>query len=311
MPLEGRGPFKQSDGGKKASDSNRAFKDPPTRIPQRLGGAGDYDLIAIADALGVTTIAAQAPDMAGPWDASAATGSRFTDDTTDVGDAGTADFLFFPATEEDEEDFFLFGSLTPFFGAEIVMSTDGVDGAVAWEYCRAPGSDGLGLWTTMPFTFDGSGGLQTDAKLMIFAVPEDWSAVALPVEVDAVPRFYIRARVTTVYSTNPIGTSMKAIEMDATHVTNGYIAKTTGVVKSIMVEATTAGGGNNDTVLQLINHTKQKRGYYASDNSAKIVEFTATKACYVEVGDILSLCVLQEDGTTELQTVDTELMITL
>lgn len=272
----------------------------------------DWDLAALADTIGLPVIAGQAPDVAGSYDASAADGSRFTDDTTDFGDAGTADSLFFPATEEDELDYFLLGHATPYFGAEILLSaTVGVGGVVAWEYCRGPGSDGDGLWTAFPAGtyFDGSASLTQDG-ILLFAPPEDWVPAQLD-EVDATERYYIRARVTTVYSTNPVGDSVLPLEMDTAHVTNGYVALTSGLVESILVSAITAGGGNNNTVVQVINHTKKSRGYYSAANNALIVELAAVKKVFVEAGDILTLHVLQEDGTTELQTAKVELLITI
>jgi hypothetical protein len=311
-PLVPHPPFKNSEGGRKASDYNRAFKNPVIRLPQRLENPEvDADLVALADALGLTTIAGQAPDVAGSFDDSAASGSKFTDDTTDFGDAGVGDSLFFPATEEDELDYFLLGHATPFFGLEILLGTNGVGGVVAWEYCTEVGG-GEGIWTAFPAGtfFDGGPNLLGDG-LLLFAPPEDWAPVILSAEVDATARYYIRARVTTVYTTNPVGDSVLPIEMDATHVTSGYIATASGLVESILVHAVTAGGGNNNTVLLLVNHTKQKRGWYTADNSATIVEFLGVKDCYIEAGDVLSLCVLQEDGTTELQTAKIDLLVTI
>lgn len=293
-------PFASSQLGAKPSDSNAAFRHngaPAIVCPWRLPFDNAVDLILDGLNIGDSVVNAQDVDIGGAWDASAATGSKFTDDTTDINDVGVADVAAFPATEVDELDFFLLGQLTPFFGLTIVIATPGVGGTVAWEYLNSSG-----VWATIAVLFDGSSGFTAaaDTTELIFEPPEDWAldAATLSAEVDSTARYYIRARVTSVYSTNPILDQVSVKEMNASAVDSGFIAPSTGVIDAVTLFSGTVGGGN-DGRLMVINHTEKKRGIYAFVFDEEVERVGATKGCHVFRGDVCTWHITVEDGTTE------------
>lgn len=146
------------------------------------------------------------------YDASAGT---WADDTTDINNAGAADVLLFPATEEDELDYVAWAHVLKFGGTtwNSTGGTAGVGGAVALEYGRDLDSDGvLDDWQALTGVVDGTTGFTAAAgagQAMTWTIPDDWDAGVLdPDDLDVEPpRYYVRARVTTVYGTNPVYTS--------------------------------------------------------------------------------------------------------
>jgi hypothetical protein len=128
-----------------------------------------------------------------------ASGPTFVDETTDFNSAGNADVQLIVAGEE-VGDYVAFG-----FGAKFqrlmfdyANGTAGVGGAVAWEYLTATG------WKALTGVADETNGFKAaaaDGRQVSWTVPgSDWTAQSL----NASSQFYVRARVTTIYSTNPI-----------------------------------------------------------------------------------------------------------
>lgn len=314
-------PFRNSHLGRQASDSNRQLQGIAIPWDLPLPAAGD-DIVAgdaTANRLGQATFTVQDVDLAGPWDNSAAAGSKFTDDTTDANDTGGADVLVLPATEEDELDFFLVGQLEPFFALAFDIATAGVGGVVAPEYLNRDG-----VWTALTAGryFDGTVSFTAAAGVhqFVFEPPEDWGrmgglqgkydldGVIAEVEgestVTVTPRYYLRFRVTTVYSTNPVLDEVDVYEMNAAAVIEAFQAPARGVIDALSMHAETAGGGNNDVVLLFVNHTQQKRGLFILNTAASNLErVAATRGMWVDQGDEITVHVLQEDGTTEPATI--------
>ena len=131
-------------------------------------------------------------------------GPSFVNQTTDANEATANDVEAFPATSASNDAFYL-GFEQTF--SKIVLDrlggTQGVGGVTAYEY-----SQGAGVWGTLAGVSDDSatgGGLGNaavaDGDEITFTVPSDWA----PDSVDGGAQlFYIRFRVTTIYSTEPI-----------------------------------------------------------------------------------------------------------
>lgn len=128
----------------------------------------------------------------------AAGGPTFVDQTSSFNDSTAANFTPFP-TAEATGDYVAIGSDTTF--SRVIFNaaggTAGVGGVVTWEYWNGS------AWTALSGVVDGTTGFTagvTDGQTLSFTVPSDWATLAL----NSVTAYYIRARVTTVYTTNPV-----------------------------------------------------------------------------------------------------------
>jgi len=291
-------PFANSDRGLRSSDHNRALKNTsfPWALPITPAGV---DIVEGIEALGDGLPTPQDVDIAGHWDDSAAAASKFVDLTTEANEATAADYLLVPAVEEDELDYALIGQVNPFYGLKITNATPAAGGVFAYEYLNAEG-----VWTALPATsfFDGTTNMTntTDDSYILFMPPEDWASQTWESdEVDTTPRYYIRMRVTTVFSTQPDIDQVKVLEMDATaYVTGVMIAPSRGLIDYANLFSGTAGGGNGTTIL-VVNHTKQRRGLITLVADEENERVALDPKVYVDRGDKVSLTVILEDGTTE------------
>ena len=126
----------------------------------------------------------------------------FTDQTAAANSAATGDWTIFPATEENTIDYAAIGFRQKFKKVTFnsTTGTQGVGGAVAWEYWNGS------AWAALTVT-DGTTGftaaLGSGQNLTLTTVPTDWAATSLG---GSAILYFIRARVTTVYSTNPVYT---------------------------------------------------------------------------------------------------------
>lgn len=129
------------------------------------------------------------------WQVDDSGGPSFVDETTDFNDAGANDVDPFPATEA-VDDYMAVGFTQAFGDLVLNVGTAGVGGVVAWEYWNGT------TWTALSGVTDGTTDLTTSGENSVtFTVPQDWAALILN---GSASLFYVRARVTTVYSTNPI-----------------------------------------------------------------------------------------------------------
>lgn len=124
-------------------------------------------------------------------------GASYVDETTDFNSATAADVDPFPAADAIN-DAFIIGSIVPFLGLNIIISTQGVAGTVAWEYYN--GSS----WTALSSVTDGTVGftaaVSATAYVVAWEYPSNWATVA----VNGTTAYYVRARLTGTYSTNPV-----------------------------------------------------------------------------------------------------------
>lgn len=229
----------------------------------------------------------------------------YTDETTDAASAGAGDVVMLPASEEDEVDFLLTGHVNPFFGLEVITSTAGAGGTVAWEYYASNGT-----WKTLPNIRDLSSSFTAVAGTYVvhWHLPEDWvGATSAELGLTGITElrrlYWVRARVTAVYSTNPVGSRIRCYPMDASAVTLSPIAPTKGVVTHLYWWATTASGSTADTILEFVNHTRKTRGLVTMTKALASGVATFSKPFRIEQGDEITVHGVQEDGTTEYQTV--------
>lgn len=127
------------------------------------------------------------------------TDNAFVDETTDANDAGAADWTLFTATEAIG-DYAAFGYTAVFaqIRFDYVGGTAGVGGVVAWEYW-----DGS-AWTALAGVVDDTSSFTTavaDNLDVRWTIPSDWAAKVIN---GSASLFWVRAKITTVYSTNPI-----------------------------------------------------------------------------------------------------------
>jgi hypothetical protein len=128
----------------------------------------------------------------------ATSGSAYTNNTTAAGNTTAADTTMGSAVG----DITYFGKLQQFDSLSWVVSTPGVGGAATWEYWNGS------TWTALTFTVSASPSF-TATGYAAFNAPSDWATTT--VNAEGTPYYYIRARVTTVYTTAPIGTQFVSI----------------------------------------------------------------------------------------------------
>jgi len=157
------------------------------------------------------------------YDASADT---YVEETNDAKSTTDADVTLFPASEA-VGDYVAFGFDSTFaqLTFDYANGTAGVGGVVAWEYWNGT------AWTAVSGLTDGTVGFTTaaaDSLTVTWTMPTDWEKSTVKI---GKAQYYVRARVTTVYSTNPIIDQL-------------FVQETTAaVVESITVIPGTNGSG--------------------------------------------------------------------
>ncbi len=131
----------------------------------------------------------------------------WTSELTDYDDADSADVQLFP-TVELANDAFAFGSTRRF--ARVIWDyaggTAGAGGVVAWEYCSANSDPATACdtWSALTGVNDATSSFTAaaaDGRVTRWTVPSDWALSTA----DGSGQLYLgRARITTIYTTNPI-----------------------------------------------------------------------------------------------------------
>lgn len=165
-----------------------------------------WKLLASSDGLSKDTSSDPARDWWSPveqvaftqaWQVDDDAGPSFVDITTAIGDATTNDTVLFPVTEAIG-DWVALGYSIPFGEVYIdyTSGTRGVAGVIVWEYWNGS------AWTALLNVTDTTNGFTAvlGAYQLSFSIPDDWAETS----VNSVSAYYIRARITTVYSTNPV-----------------------------------------------------------------------------------------------------------
>lgn len=185
-------------------------------------------------------------DFAQVWQVDA-TGPTFVDLTTAANNATDADFEpFLTGAGEAVGDWIGFGLATPFSRAMVdyLNGTAGVGGTVAWEYSTTGDT-----WTALADVVDDTTGFTAaaaDDLQVSWTVPTDWVARA---ENGSASLYWVRARVTGTYSTNPVIDQVRACTsgQTLTAVANGALAAVDGVTLAqydrVLVTASGAATG--------------------------------------------------------------------
>jgi len=137
------------------------------------------------------------------WQVDISGAPDFVDETSDYNDGDAGDWAVFP-TVEGVGDYAAIGSLEPF--SRILLDstggTAGTDGVVVWEYWNGE------TWFALSDVVDDTVGFTaalSAAQEVSWTVPIDWAPLELNVSGGLL--YYVRARVTTVYTVNPLYTS--------------------------------------------------------------------------------------------------------
>lgn len=125
--------------------------------------------------------------------------STFVDETTDANSAANADWQIFPTAEVATDYVTLgFAEQFPKVTFDNLNGTAGVGGVVVWEYWNGT------TWVALTGVTDGTTGFTAavaNGQALTFTVPSDWAKQVLNGSANL---YYIRARITTVYTTNPV-----------------------------------------------------------------------------------------------------------
>jgi hypothetical protein len=129
-------------------------------------------------------------------------GPTFVDETADFNSLTGGDLQLFPEVGTQAiGDYVAFGFPNKFsiltFGNS--NGTPGVGGVVAWDYWKGDTAE----WTPLVVFPDSTENFTAsgDRQHVAFTPPGNWAARALN---GSASLFYVRARITTIYSTNPI-----------------------------------------------------------------------------------------------------------
>ena len=165
-------------------------------------------------------------DTSQAWQVDVSGAPDFVDMTTEANDATDANLIPFPATEA-VGDYFAVGRAYTTFSQitfDYANGTAGVGGTVVWEYWN--GSS----WTALSGVTDATSSFTTavaDGLVVSWTVPSDWARLSL----NGVEAYYVRARCSVVWTTNP--------ELDQLFVQGNNV---TGFTGGEWIELRTAAG---------------------------------------------------------------------
>lgn len=227
-------------------------------------------------------------------------GGTFTDDTTDVNDAGANDVAVFPTTEAANDAFYYGDVNHAFAGINVDIGTAGVDTAgspvVRWEYWN--GAAWVNLATAHALIDGTNGGnfAYEQDGFVTWALPTDW----VKTTVNGTSAFWVRSRLHSgAYdTTNPLVTQAFLLRLNSGH---GPAAPAHGYLTNVSWNAGTVSAGNNDTILNIINVTRGEGTSVTITQAvnADDVAVALTNGLYFERDDEIVIMVAQEDGTTE------------
>lgn len=217
----------------------------------------------------------------------------WTDDTTDLTDAGTGDVDLLPAYPIVGDGFYI-GYSEPFCKVNATYSQARTGTAtVTWKYWNGT------TWTALSTIEDDTAGWATSAGTLLvhFVPPSDWVACTTSNGPNGKAGYFVVAELTalTSYTQQPLGT--RAYVLPVTTGATGLPAPFRGTVSKVTMNAATISGSAANSVFLLINATK---GTWASFTWTKQVAMVvATISLAMDEGDNLILVQVTEDGSTE------------
>ncbi len=154
-----------------------------------------YDTKGPASEAGVSR-AHGAQDVTRAWQADESeTPDILVEMTDECNSPATGDVIPFPVVEA-VNDYFAIGFITKFDLLSIDVGTAGTIGVVVWEYWNGT------AWTALTGVTDNTTGFTVlGVNTVDWTLPSDWDVTSLQGED---PLFYVRAKITTVYTINPI-----------------------------------------------------------------------------------------------------------
>ena len=203
----------------------------------------------------ISTIANGPIDAAWQYDS---VNDSFADFTAALNSDTAGDVEPFPAVEAVGDVFYI-GHAEPFTGVEIDIGTAGVGGTVVWEYWDGSAwqalsvTDGTAGFTAAPGNHD-----------LTFTPPGDWAATQINAAVQGEKLYYIRARLTAVYTTNPIldDATLQGGRVRITANAHGFNPGQVVTVKGIV--GTTEANGTFETVRAGLNAFDLKGSSFAN-----------------------------------------------
>lgn len=204
--------------------------------------------------------------------------------TTEFNDAITADVVYFPATEQADNDYFAIGYPLPWGSVALVNNTQGDDGTVVWEYWNGT------AWVALTVAESATNAQHFKADGTVsWTPPDDWETTTSTAmtasgaqEVDEL--YWVRARIATVYATsNPVGNQGR-LGMGAHGVPDAgaFIADTAIGDTVEMVTGTAAG--ESSTVI---------------DNDANMLRVDPAFSAVIDAGDTYQLNITNYDTYIE------------
>ncbi|HUU82113.1 MAG TPA: hypothetical protein VM243_01295 [Phycisphaerae bacterium] len=228
------------------------------------------------------------------WVLAVAGSETYTDDTTDLTDAGADDVALLPAHVAVGDAFYI-GYASKFCKIKATIGTAkvGGTGTYVWQYWNGTS------WATLT--------CQDDTTLLVatagtnyvsWTPPADWAANTAANGPDGEAGYFIRftCTVLTVQPTTiPLGSQAWALPLNAG---DGIVMQGSGRIARANLTAQTASGTANDTVLLVVNVTRgtcDEITWTGGDTT----ETDATLALNYGRGDKIAIVQVAEDGTTE------------
>ena len=234
-----------------------------------------------------------APQVGQGWIILAAANADWSDDTTDLIDAGTDDVPLLP-TYPIVGDGFYIGYSEKFCKVKMVEGQARTGTAtLVLKYW-----DGS-AWTAIPTVEDDSVGWSTAAGTLLvnFVPPSDWVANTAAKGPNGQTGFFVVMELTVLTSVTaqPLGTQAWVLPLVTG--ASGFTSPVSGTFKKIRMNALTASATNGDSIFLLINATTGAFAAFTWTKAVACMEATIS----LTVGRLDEVMVVQiaEDGTTE------------
>ena len=221
--------------------------------------------------------------------------STWTDDLTDLNDAGTGDVALLPAIPAGVDDAFYYGYTERFCKIKLVYS-QALTGTntILLEYWNGS------AWATVTTYEDDTAGYTTGAGTVYihFAPPSDWASNTAANGPNGETGYIVRMRMSalTSYTQAPLGTSATVFPL-STGASGMAAPPLSGSLITVSFNAGTKSATNNDSSFIVVNTTS---GESATVTWTKgTVTDSATATLRTSRGDQIALVQITEDGTTE------------
>lgn len=220
--------------------------------------------------------------------------ATWTDDTTDVNDAGTGDVALLPAYAVVGDGFYFGHATEKFCRIKATYSTARTGTAtLTWKYWNGS------AWTAITTFEDDTAGWSTSAgtEFLHFVPPSDWVANTAANGPNGEAGYFVVCEATaiTTYTAQPLGTRFWVYPL-ITGAT-GLQFPDSATLSRVSGNAMTKSGTTADSVFLLVNCRSGASEAFTWTKADSFV--TATSALSFVLGDQLAITQITEDGTTE------------